>query len=412
MKCTKCHNITNDNSHFCSTCGAEMDEAVLEIHRQMNESERRTKKSIILFGIVCIIAIITILLLWKGPNPEIYVNEYIYLESGGYEGEGRVFPRVDTKRLTDVIKLLIDGEISEIRQFHISELVNSIELDYEKKDVWKNGDKITIKIDISQLLVSEFEIDFVLDEVDLTVEDLITMREIDPFDYVEIKYVGTLPVVEPAVFIDLESLDIYKERISVVPEGPISEGDEIIITIEGITEEELEKKGIVFTKWSYLHVCDDIDVNRFVWDLDDLSEEVEEQLVGMAENALMNYLTTNQLYYTEITYEGVYLIVSKNNKGSQANCAYFIFTSNISPEEKPDTLVYIPVGITNLILTTDGKYIYDLEAVLPEEKSEVEISRDRYVIGYSDERLMYQSLVGVNKTDYLWDVTPGLEIEE
>lgn len=141
MKCTKCHNITNDNSKFCSTCGAEMDEAVAEIHRDINKSEKRTKVTTVIFVIGIILAALVVFLMWEGPKPEILISEYIYLEVGGFEGEGRVFPRINNDGLEKVIAATVDEEITELQQYHIEQLVNSISLDYEKKDIWKNGEK-------------------------------------------------------------------------------------------------------------------------------------------------------------------------------------------------------------------------------------------------------------------------------
>lgn len=411
MKCTKCHNITNDSSKFCSTCGARMDDAVAEIHRDINESEKKAKFKTMGAVLAVVLVAIVLFCMWERPNPEIYVGEYLYLEVGGFEGEGRVFPRVDKESLAQSIEDILDEDITDIRKYHIEQLVHSVSLEYEKKDIWKNGDLITIEISINELLTREFEIEFILGNIDLIVEELLTMREINPFDYLEIDYVGTMPLTQVVVSFDFESLGIYGEKVSVVPEGPVSEGDEIIITIEGITEEDLERKGITFTRWSEIHVCDDMESNRFVWDLDDITEDIEEKLEELTKVNLMNYFIANNIYYTDIQYEGMYLVVSKSNMSKQENCAYVVLSSKVSREEDPDNLVYFPMGVTNLVLTSDGKYIYDLEIKMPEEYSGIVIAGDRYIVGYSDNRLMYQSLVGINKADCLWDVSPELEIE-
>lgn len=173
----------------------------------------------------------------------------------------------------------------------------------------------------------------------------------------------------------------------------------------------MERKGITFTRWSHLHVCEDMGVNRFVWDIEDISEDIEDTLEELARVSLQNYFIENSIFHTEIQYEGMYLIVAKDYSSSQENCAYIVMSSKVSAQENPDELIYFPIGVTNLVFTDDGKYIYDLEVQMPEQNSGIWIASGRDIIGYADERLMYQSLVGVNKSDYLWSVSPELEID-
>lgn len=410
MKCIKCHKITSDESIYCSHCGVQMDEAVVEIHREMSKDEKKTKYKILITVALVLIAIFALIRFIEPPLPKIYLNEYVYIECLGYTGNGNVLPRINEERLVSEILNHLE-EVEDIHTYHAQEFASSIVLHYELSTKWSNYDTIEISFEINGVLEDELGINFVKDKITLEVTGLIELMPLDPFEYIEIEYHGMSPNLYASASFVYEDTKLENLKISIEPETGIQKGDTIELNIDKKVEEELKSKGIEFTQWSNILTCDGNEAGEFVTRIDQLNEKILEELVEKSRNSLENYCQENSLIYSVMVYEGLYIVVDKETTYATDNNLYIILSIHAGRTEEKMEKIYFPIAIKNLVKYAEDEFLHDENLGLPEANIGTKINDFTYILGYKDIVTMYLDLVEQHQFTATYEVSPELSQE-
>ena len=309
---------------------------------------RRTKKGPIIAcisaGVVALVAIVVaVILLVCGGAEEIDLSKYVVINYEGYDTLGTAEVYVDkTKLLVDILKAQgKDATSTSKASYSLKALMNSIEVVQTKYDELSNGQQISITVKFDQLLMEENDVDFKNAIQDYTVESLVELIPVDPFENITIKYSGYSPA--GSVYYN-NSSDIDCVRwadMEFDKEDDLKNGDMVTLRVTPKAIENAAKKGYRFTVTSKEYKVEGL--SFYYSSLDEISAEHMKQYEETAKKAVDDKLS----WIYEATISDIKLIgnyFAQSTVYPSNNKIVFVYTATLTSTEGEfdPTTIYIP----------------------------------------------------------------------
>ena len=376
--------------------------------------------AVIAVVVVAIVALVVV----KNQKKKVNINDYISVEYNGYETAGTAYVDFDETGFSEAVikaqgkklknvKSLDDLDWSDLTDLMGSsnwDLIDSITFDVKPDSDLSNGDVVTVTASWNEDYEKKAGVKILSKEQEFTVEGLEEVKEVDPFEDIEVTFSGTPPYVYPDWtnnsdddylrylwfnFEDYDSLDV---------------GDTVTLTVDE-SEENALANGYKFTQTSKEYTVSGVD--SYVTSAADISADNLDSMKNEATDALDAYFANNNSYIgnSGFSYEGSYYLVAKNSDTwGDTNVLYLVFSTTVTSAENAfePTVVYFPVKYTNIMALSDGSQNFntygDIEGYTDLEYDD---GWDN-VEGYTDGAQMFNDLVVTQKVDYTYEVTDNL----
>ena len=376
--------------------------------------------AVIAVVVVAIVALVVV----KNQKKKVNINDYISVEYNGYETAGTAYVDFDETGFSEAVikaqgkklknvKSLDDLDWSDLTDLMGSsnwDLIDSITFDVKPDSDLSNGDVVTVTASWNEDYEKKAGVKILSKEQEFTVEGLEEVKEVDPFEDIEVTFSGTPPYVYPNWtnnsdddylrylwfnFEDYDSLDV---------------GDTVTLTVDE-SEENALANGYKFTQTSKEYTVSGVD--SYVTSAADISADNLDSMKNEATDALDAYFANNNSYIgnSGFSYEGSYYLVAKNSDTwGDTNVLYLVFSTTVTSAENAfePTVVYFPVKYTNIMALSDGSQNFntygDIEGYTDLEYDD---GWDN-VEGYTDGAQMFNDLVVTQKVDYTYEVTDNL----
>ena len=376
--------------------------------------------AVIAVVVVAIVALVVV----KNQKKKVNINDYISVEYNGYETAGTAYVDFDETGFSEAVikaqgkklknvKSLDDLDWSDLTDLMGGsnwDLINSITFDVKPDSDLSNGDVVTVTASWNEDYEKKAGVKILSKEQEFTVEGLEEVKEVDPFEDIEVTFSGTPPYVYPNWtnnsdddylrylwfnFEDYDSLDV---------------GDTVTLTVDE-SEENALANGYKFTQTSKEYTVSGVD--SYVTSAADISADNLDSMKNEATDALDAYFANNNSYIGNFgfSYEGSYYLVAKNSDTwGDTNVLYLVFSSTVTSAENAfePTVVYFPVKYTNIMALSDGSQSFNTYGDI-EGYTDLEYDDGWYnVDGYTDGAQMFNDLVVTQKVDYTYEVTDNL----
>ena len=376
--------------------------------------------AVIAVVVVAIVALVVV----KNQKKKVNINDYISVEYNGYETAGTAYVDFDETGFSEAVikaqgkklknvKSLDDLDWSDLTDLMGSsnwDLIDSITFDVKPDSDLSNGDVVTVTASWNEDYEKKAGVKILSKEQEFTVEGLEEVKEVDPFEDIEVTFSGTPPYVYPDWtnnsdddylrylwfnFEDYDSLDV---------------GDTVTLTVDE-SEENALANGYKFTQTSKEYIVSGVD--SYVTSAADISADNLDSMKNEATDALDAYFANNNSYIgnSGFSYEGSYYLVAKNSDTwGDTNVLYLVFSTTVTSAESAfePTVVYFPVKYTNIMALSDGSQSFNTYGDI-EGYTDLEYDDGWYnVEGYTDGAQMFNDLVVTQKVDYTYEVTDNL----
>ena len=376
--------------------------------------------AVIAVVVVAIVALVVV----KNQKKKVNINDYISVEYNGYETAGTAYVDFDETGFSEAVikaqgkklknvKSLDDLDWSDLTDLMGSsnwDLIDSITFDVKPDSDLSNGDVVTVTASWNEDYEKKAGVKILSKEQEFTVEGLEEVKEVDPFEDIEVTFSGTPPYVYPDWtnnsdddylrylwfnFEDYDSLDV---------------GDTVTLTVDE-SEENALANGYKFTQTSKEYIVSGVD--SYVTSAADISADNLDSMKNEATDALDAYFANNNSYIgnSGFSYEGSYYLVAKNSDTwGDTNVLYLVFSTTVTSAESAfePTVVYFPVKYTNIMALSDGSQSFNTYGDI-EGYTDLEYDDGWYnVDGYTDGAQMFNDLVVTQKVDYTYEVTDNL----
>ena len=376
--------------------------------------------AVIAVVVVAIVALVVV----KNQKKKVNINDYISVEYNGYETAGTAYVDFDETGFSEAVikaqgkklknvKSLDDLDWSDLTDLMGSsnwDLIDSITFDVKPDSDLSNGDVVTVTASWNEDYEKKAGVKILSKEQEFTVEGLEEVKEVDPFEDIEVTFSGTPPYVYPDWtnnsdddylrylwfnFEDYDSLDV---------------GDTVTLTVDE-SEENALANGYKFTQTSKEYIVSGVD--SYVTSAADISADNLDSMKNEATDALDAYFANNNSYIgnSGFSYEGSYYLVAKSSDTwGDTNVLYLVFSTTVTSAENAfePTVVYFPVKYTNIMALSDGSQNFNTYGDV-EGYTELEYDDGWYnVEGYTDGAQMFNDLVVTQKVDYTYEVTDNL----
>ena len=376
--------------------------------------------AVIAVVVVAIVALVVV----KNQKKKVNINDYISVEYNGYETAGTAYVDFDETGFSEAVikaqgkklknvKSLDDLDWSDLTDLMGSsnwDLIDSITFDVKPDSDLSNGDVVTVTASWNEDYEKKAGVKILSKEQEFTVEGLEEVKEVDPFEDIEVTFSGTPPYVYPNWtnnsdddylrylwfnFEDYDSLDV---------------GDTVTLTVDELEENALAN-GYKFTQTSKEYIVSGVD--SYVTSAADISADNLDSMKNEATDVLDAYFANNNSYIgnSGFSYEGSYYLVAKNSDTwGDTNVLYLVFSTTVTSAENAfePTVVYFPVKYTNIMALSDGSQSFNTYGDI-EGYTDLEYDDGWYnVDGYTDGAQMFNDLVVTQKVDYTYEVTDNL----
>ena len=376
--------------------------------------------AVIAVVVVAIVALVVV----KNQKKKVNINDYISVEYNGYETAGTAYVDFDETGFSEAVikaqgkklknvKSLDDLDWSDLTDLMGSsnwDLIDSITFDVKPDSDLSNGDVVTVTASWNEDYEKKAGVKILSKEQKFTVEGLEEVKEVDPFEDIEVTFSGTPPYVYPNWtnnsdddylrylwfnFEDYDSLDV---------------GDTVTLTVDE-SEENALANGYKFTQTSKEYIVSGVD--SYVTSAADISADNLDSMKNEATDVLDAYFANNNSYIgnSGFSYEGSYYLVAKNSDTwGDTNVLYLVFSTTVTSAENAfePTVVYFPVKYTNIMALSDGSQSFNTYGDI-EGYTDLEYDDGWYnVEGYTDVAQMFNDLVVTQKVDYTYEVTDNL----
>lgn len=292
----------------------------------------------------------------KGPV-EIDLNDYIEYEFSGYDGKGIVTYNVDLDQLI--------SDNDKLKNCNEDDLADGINGSWDRDSDLSNGDVIVFDWSVHlKDIENKYKVEFLDDDLEVTVRGLEKMPEIDPFDYIEIEYNGVAPYTY--VVIRTQTTPIGDILYSSDASFYVKNGDTFTITASSYytgkdLKQQAEEAGYTLTRDTMEVTVEGVD--EYVNTMNDISAECIE---FMEEQAISLYYENNRQLQSDehidsLAMDGMYFLTIKDSSswlGPGYNYCYIVLKANIS-SSAGSVEQYFYVRFQDLIKHSDNSVTLD-----------------------------------------------------
>ena len=287
------------------------------------------------------------------PEPQqIDLNDYLSYEFSGYDGEGVVQYSID-----------LDGIIEDhenLEGYTASAMKYLVTGDWTHERTLSNGDSIRFEWSVyPETIEEEYNVDFIYENIEVTVDGLEEKPKIDPFDYMEVSYSGIAP--NGTISISSASTPIGTVNYSASSSYGLRNGDVITVTAYNSTNGDLE---YLADDCGYQLTGDTIEFTLDGFDeyLSSISDIPDDTVAMLEEQAINTFYAEEYCNWdvgsvvNSISLDGMYLLTMRENSNAydSYNKLFVILAVNSSNSTVSDVEYYYYVGYSNIVLLNDG----------------------------------------------------------
>ncbi|MGN0378862.1 MAG: hypothetical protein ACI4EU_04685 [Butyrivibrio sp.] len=374
-------------------------------------NRKKTKKNILIIVAVAVVLVAAMLVILKNINDR-YVRErkivnlkkYIEIKFSGSDTYGSVKTSVSRDVfVSGVLEAMGASDDDEKAVEKAEDIYYSLCIETDSKENLSNGDKIKVDASWKQEAVDRAGITLAFTPYDVEVSGLQEIRIIDPFDYVIVTFSGFTDDMSANVEnisddYRLAGMSFYVET----EEGYryFCEGDRVYVCVSPYSAENIaEKYGIKLEPMSKSYIVKG-ECDKYITNIDyiyaSLLEEAREEALYMIERDYPGEANAE--------YVGEYFVASEDGRISNySNALYLIFKGQVTGGDGNVHELYIPVRFNSLVTTADGTQ------TIRERGEFLTVDYDLEYYGYTDEKEMFDDLIVVDRTGYMYQVRGDLQ---
>ena len=361
---------------------------------------------------LCIVAAIVATIMLFNRKTTLSLNDYVSIEYNGYDGHGTADVIFDwdalEKKFDEIYgKKDIDDAKDFSNALSLYTLEDSIRFDLDKNSFLSNGDKITLTWSYDNELAEKYKIEFEDDKKIFTVSDLKEIKEIDPFEDLEVTFSGTSPYA--SVSWEITSKDEIYNSISfdASKDDNLTDGETITITLDTYDDDEyfLNEYGCKFSQTSKEYTCENVD--SYIMNAEDITDDLLETMKTTTKATIADYKSSirSDVTISNVEYAGYYFLALKDtedNYWETVNKCYVIYSATVKSKQKEfkQTTVYFPVEYSELVTYTDGTSNVDTSYTLIQGYSGIKYGWWDEVSGYKKLSTLKKELVTDQKDLY------------
>lgn len=336
MYCRNCGKELKSGENICQYCETMVNTKmnIGDISKIENKAniENKFQKNYIGFGALILVITMTIVgIIFANRYEKIDVEEIVKASFYGYDtvGEGNFY--------IDETKVPV-------------ELQNTISITPEYVGFLTNGDEVEISVSYDNSIAKEYGIEFVGENITITVSGLTELIEVNPFDGLSLNIDGISPYATVSFVYNGNNEYISTQNFVVVDNGYLKNGDEIAVEYRSAID--IAKYGYKITQDKMKYVVDGLD--EYVSSFSDLSDEFVTELRQGAADTIISYTSANYSQFTAksaLEYVGYVYNTRKEVSDGNYNAVYIVYRSFLSSEldQFEEQYIYYPVKYTNII---------------------------------------------------------------
>ena len=389
----------------------------------------------VLFGIVgggifLVAAAITLLIVFLvvGKKTTYNLNDYTDVTFEGTDGSGTAKAELNeklgiklaedngmgdlvghnTNNGADLADLLTYASANLEDIMNIYNAVSSIKLHLDKEENLKNGDSVTVTYTVDVEKAKAAKAEFIAEPMTVTVSGLDEIKEVDPFEDLQLSFEGTAPNAYASysyksteewsglIYFELDKTDGLKE------------GDNIVVRLEGYDENTFaERYGVKFSQTEKTYPVENVDA--FLTENKDLEPAALDIMKSATEGYVKEYFEEGSrkdaIKASDIHYAGYYFLTNKKSDVWYGlNKVYLIYSATVTSKEKkkqfkPKT-VYFPVEYDDIKRLADGSYEIETQYRRILGSTDLKFGYWQVVSGYTDTDTMYSELIEADSAEY------------
>ena len=369
----------------------------------------------IILGIVGLFLVLICVLVFFLTRPKTYnLEDYVTIEYSGYDGHATARAYLNIGDLEeDILEAKYKGKgVDDIWGYtkalsyaaQLESLLYDVDVDLEGGyDELSNGDELVAKISYDNKDAKKLKIRFTGDSVTETVEGLEAIREVDPFEDLEVSFEGTAP---DGYMTYNYTGDLPYAYFTYDNSSNLSNGDIVTFTF-GVDNDTTERAGYYVTRreqtyevhglLEYADSFEDLDPV-----IDQMKKDATDKITAYISSSYSSDVSTSPLKYSGYVFFSKY--ADAETWGDQ-NVLYLIYETTLSHNENlfEETEVYFPVQFSRILMSEDGSHALEYYYSDIQGYSTIEIpdSWDYYnTYGYLDPVQCYIELTRGEEENY------------
>ncbi len=442
--CMNCGAELQKGAAFCIKCGTKIEdeESVNEIEKadapkkilpkeapetEVAESvtpERVKKKSKLPLMLIACIALLTVgagavFGIKKLTKPPIEggtsfklldIYDCVSVTTDGYDGAGVLEVSVDNSAIEELLR----DDYYELSSDEASDIAYSISVNPAQTDSLSNGQEVLMTVGANTGTMTQKGIRLKEFSWNYQVGGLTPVKEINPFDYVDITYEGISPYAE--AHLDKKSFNKEVEDLSyeISKSEGIVKGENLTVTCTNDPQAFLEN-GIKLTETTKTFTVDNI--KSYIKSPEELNDAViqrmktesEDSIGAMLEEARHDKRPVNN---TGLKYEGLFILSSKDQHSNGNNEVILVYTTQISSERLQATTVYYPFRFFDVVQYEDGIIDYGRYETAYGHDSDLYpfgYNYEQGFWGFSDSTTMFSVLARSRTDEFTYEVSEDLK---
>lgn len=410
-------------------------------------------KMLIIIAAVAAAAVIALVVLLLGRKSTIDLNKYVSVEFTGYSGFGEAEVNFDDYTFMSDFQAVAKGRknssiLSDLFDtFSSSSVYDAFDWEITPEDHLSNGDTVTLHWVITdETIQKENKVRLTGSDQTFTVEGLEEVREVDPFEDVEVVFDGAAPYVSVDVVNNSDDEVISGIWFMTdIPELITPESTVRVYIDEDDVSYYEEYYGLSFTQTSKEYSCESVD--RFAETLADFNDSVRAELQTYTVELLDQEMADLSGSYSagEWTYEGM-ILASPTEDPYADTVLSVVYSADVTdlyakqraeehqaavdeynkameeykaaveageeaeeptpvPEEDLDTVttrLYFPMTFYNPIVHADGTMEFESDYYYINDY-DAENGDDNFAIGYQNKDQLIQHLITEMQDEYAVD---------
>lgn len=198
--------------------------------------------------------------------PTVDLNEYISVNTSGYNGYGKLYASVDYGKIVEDYRgelnpkagnQILGADTPAVAAELAFDMYEPFELEFNASENLENDDKIEIKWEVNESAIKRvqeyLDVNFKYDDFTHKVEGLAELKQVDPFEYVEMQYWGPSGNAEVSTYVNAEiphDNGTLKIKLNIPYLRGVSNGDIIHVSLNDSHDAEYYAKnyGMVLTR--------------------------------------------------------------------------------------------------------------------------------------------------------------------
>lgn len=385
MYCGNCGTENAEGVKFCKNCGkpvvgqnketadvksktdAQSIVAKLNVVSIIEKIKNLPKK--VLIGVCCaVVALLVIISVVVNDSSTINLDNYITVETTGYNGYGRANIYIDwnaieekySDKISFTSKAKNDGLINIMTPFDVLE--SDINASLDSYDKISNGDVLNYTWAVDEEISEYVKCKVKYKDSTYTVSGLEEVGTFDAFADLSVTFEGISPNAVAQINYtgsDLSSYDFTSDKTSA-----LRNGDTVTVSLdENYAETYAENLGKIPSEFEKTYTVEGID--EYISSYSDLTEDFITTLKKESEDTIYSYTANSyndNCKLSDLSYAGYIELAANTSEfyGSSYNYVFMIYKGTVSSTngDFEATNVYYPVGFSNILLS-NGSLSYE-----------------------------------------------------